>query len=839
MDALYESKADLHVHSKYSDRPSEWFLRRIGAPECFVEPLTVYARARDRGMAFVTITDHNCIRGALEIAHLPGTFISSEITTYFPEDGCKIHVLVYGIDEAQFRTIQELRANIYELHRYLAEEEILCSVAHPLYRINNRLTIDHVEKLILMFKRFEAINGARHPRAAEIVDAVFRSLTPAVLDEMANRQDMAPTGPEPWEKHFTAGSDDHSGVYTAWAHTVAPYAADATEFLAQLRRGEHWPAGGSGSSVMMGHSLYHIAYGYYKARFVKGNGKPTLMGQVFEKLLERAEAERRPAGFGQWLRDTAAGFVWARKKARLSEVERLLVDEFAVLFSSEPQRDTASPPLDHRRTFEIACQICHTLGYSFLRRFEKYAREGRLMESLQTVASLGPVALSIAPYLASFSAQHNDDKFLSDLASHFPAARHLQQKGRRRAWVTDTFSDVNGVARTIRAVAGEAHKHGMPVTVITCLEEAPQTRMDVKNFAPIGTFGIPEYESQRLSFPPFLEVIEYLEKQRFSEVVISTPGPLGLAALAGARLLNLRTTGIYHTDFPQYVRRLTQDDALEDVTWKAMQWFYEQMDRILAPSEYYRKHLAHHGFDPTKLGVLMRGVDTTEFHPSKREPQFYQRRGLGEGPVFVYVGRVSGEKNLPQLAEAFRELLARGRKANLAIVGDGPDLAALREQCRDLPVAFTGFLDGEELAAAYASADCMVFPSTSDTFGNAVLEAQASGLPAIVGDRGGPPDIVRTHDSGLVVDVHRPGALADAMERFCAEPEWRDSLGRRALRNAAERTWELVLKQLWNGPEASQPPVGVTPTRTKRPEDAAVTASLICESEKLVPASSA
>src|SRR5690242_11007196 len=96
---LTPSRADLHVHSKYSDRPSEWLLRRIGAPESFTEPLEVYRRARARGMAFVTISDHNRIEGALEIAHLPGTFLSNEVTTYFPEDGCKIHCLVSGITE--------------------------------------------------------------------------------------------------------------------------------------------------------------------------------------------------------------------------------------------------------------------------------------------------------------------------------------------------------------------------------------------------------------------------------------------------------------------------------------------------------------------------------------------------------------------------------------------------------------------------------------------------------------------------------------------------------------------------------------------------------------------
>src|SRR5215510_10479762 len=113
------SRADLHVHSKYSDRPSEWILRRIGAPECYTPPRAVYDTAKRRGMDFVTISDHNCIRGALEIAHLPGTFVSNEITAYFPEDGCKIHVLCWNITEPEFDDIQRLRANIVDLRDYL------------------------------------------------------------------------------------------------------------------------------------------------------------------------------------------------------------------------------------------------------------------------------------------------------------------------------------------------------------------------------------------------------------------------------------------------------------------------------------------------------------------------------------------------------------------------------------------------------------------------------------------------------------------------------------------------------------------------------------------------
>ncbi|MBN2706270.1 MAG: PHP domain-containing protein, partial [Deltaproteobacteria bacterium] len=160
------ARADLHVHSKYSNRPSEWFLRRIGAPESYVEPLDIYHRCRARGMDFVTITDHNKIAGALEIAHLPGAFISSELTTYFPEDRVKLHLLVYDISEKQFAELSYLRPNLYELKDYIDRENLLHSLAHPLFRVDDRLKACHFERLLLLFDRLEAINGSRDPRAA-------------------------------------------------------------------------------------------------------------------------------------------------------------------------------------------------------------------------------------------------------------------------------------------------------------------------------------------------------------------------------------------------------------------------------------------------------------------------------------------------------------------------------------------------------------------------------------------------------------------------------------------------------------------------------------------------
>lgn len=794
-----KSRADLHIHSKYSDRPSEWFLRRIGAPESFVEPMDIYRSCIERGMDFVTISDHNCIRGALEIAHLPGTFLSSEITTYFPENGCKIHCLVSGISEKRFADIQQLRGNIYELQAYLAEHDVIHSIAHPLFRINDRLTIDQFEKLILLFKRFETINGARHPRACVIARAVFDSLTPEIMDKLADKHDIRPTGPEPWKKYGTGGSDDHGGLYPAGAHTLTPYAATVFDFLEYLREGRHEPAGQGGSSIMLANSLHRIAYNYYKSRFLKNAERDTsLIGAMLKKFASEKMPAPADSGFRAAVKKRVRKWVARRRKKKLSDVERLIVDEFTAILERERAEGPAAEPVaeDPKANFRVASRLSQQLTYAFAGKFIKEIQKGRLIESLQSLSSLGPVMLGIAPYFTAFSTQHKDEKFLRSVTVHFRGVETLERKTGGRAWVTDTFDDVNGVAHTIHTLAGLAHEKGMPMTVITGLETAPKSGYPLKNFPPVGTFSVPEYDLQPLVFPPFLEMIEYFEQQGFDEVIVSTPGPMGLVALGAAKLLGLSVKGIYHTDFPKYIQQWTEDHNMEDMTWKFMRWFYGDMAKIYVPSRYYKTQLADNGFDYRKLEILPRGVDLQLFSPERRNDSLWPSYGLNGGFKFLYVGRVSKEKNLETLLQAFEGFSKDHAGADLVMVGDGPALKELSKKYKRANIAFTGFLSGEKLAEAYASSDVFVFPSMTDTFGNAILEAHACGLPAIVADQGGPPEIVTSHRSGVIVDASRPENIRAAMEELFGDDETLRALRAGALEKAKESRWEAVLAKL-------------------------------------------
>ncbi|MBI1336440.1 MAG: glycosyltransferase [Phycisphaera sp.] len=592
------SRADVHCHSRYSDRPSEWLLRRIGAPECYTQPRAVYDAARRAGMDFVTISDHNCIDGALEIADLPGTFISNEATVYFPEDGCKMHILTIGITPEQFKVIQEVRENIYDFRDYCVRENIIHSVAHTFFTVNEKLTPDHVEKLLVLFNRFEGINGTRDPRACEMVNAIFRNTTPEMIQRFADKHGITPVGDTPWKKTFTAGSDDHSGLYIASAFTVTPVVETVEQYLQKVRQGDHEMGGSHGSSVHLAHCFYHIAYDYFRDRFFKNStGGPNLLDEMLKQMLNPPAP--RPSTIGGRMKEQVTRFIRNRRMKKLTDTERMLVDDFAELFDAKalnrPQDVTAE-----QHNFELSCRVSQQLSYTFFKKFLKKVREGEFVKGLQTFSSLGPVALAIAPYLAAFKTQHKDEKLLQELAKAFPAAAHMARKSERAAIVTDSFNDAIDAQR----IAHELGIHTSPVTVVTCQEVEPPRLGDALNFKPVGTFRLPDLEEAPLVFPPFLEVMHTLERENFGSIVVTTPGPMGLAALAAARLLKVGIVGYYHTDLVELVHQMADDQNVEHFTRRYVSWFFSQLDEVIVPDETHRLQMLDAGLAPERIRVV-------------------------------------------------------------------------------------------------------------------------------------------------------------------------------------------------------------------------------------------
>lgn len=201
--------------------------------------------------------------------------------------------------------------------------------------------------------------------------------------------------------------------------------------------------------------------------------------------------------------------------------------------------------------------------------------------------------------------------------------------------------------------------------------------------------------------------------------------------------------------------------------WKAMIWFYNQMDLVYVPSKATGCELAAKGLNHDKIRVYPRGIDIQRFHPDKRSEFWQSEYGLGKNSMkILYVGRISKEKNLDVLIRAFQQLHLQGKKIDLIIVGDGPYKQEMASLLSGSSAIFTGELTGETLARAYASSDLFVFPSATDTFGNVILEAQASGLPVVVSDQGGPQENMIPEKTGFVVPAFDPEAIAAVISRL-------------------------------------------------------------------------
>jgi glycosyltransferase involved in cell wall biosynthesis len=294
-----------------------------------------------------------------------------------------------------------------------------------------------------------------------------------------------------------------------------------------------------------------------------------------------------------------------------------------------------------------------------------------------------------------------------------------------------------------------------------------------------------------------LSMIRYLESAGFSEYVISTPGPVGLLALLASRLFHVPVRAIYHNDFPQHIRFITGDEGIEETTWTYMRWFYGRADAVYSPSQFYRDQLEDHGFDPKRLFIFNRGTDLEFYNPRHRDERFYEQWGLKNRVVLVYIGRVSREKNLDLLLSAVLSDPELKEKAALAIVGDGPYHSELRSRYVHPSIAFCGFLKGKPLSRAYASADVFVFPSTTDTYGNSVLEAQASALPCLVSDEGGPKEIISPNETGIVLPGHDEPAWQKAMHDLVFDADRRLRMSAAARARAATRDWTTAFREFW------------------------------------------
>lgn len=372
-----------------------------------------------------------------------------------------------------------------------------------------------------------------------------------------------------------------------------------------------------------------------------------------------------------------------------------------------------------------------------------------------------------------------------------PAACVPRSAPLRVALISETYGpEVNGVARTLGHLTAGLRDQGDEVLLV--LSSHPAGRDGAagsERTKCIPSVALPGYAEVRLALPPLGRLGAILRRFRPDVVHLATEGPLGFAALRAARRLRLPCVSSYHTNFAVYLEayRLGACTAL---AWKYLRWFHNRTLATLCPTAALQQTLNERGFE--RVGVWSRGVDGALFAPDRRREALRARHGAGpQDRVLLYVGRLAAEKNVEAILAVSRLLHGWGAPVRLWVVGDGPRRAHLERQAGP-GVTFTGFLHGEALAETYASADLFVFASYTETFGNVLQEAMASGLPVVAVRAPGPSQIVRHGVTGLLVDGAVPETLARVCDALVWDEETRLRLGRKAREAMLERRWETI-----------------------------------------------
>jgi glycosyltransferase involved in cell wall biosynthesis/predicted metal-dependent phosphoesterase TrpH len=760
------TRADLHCHSTASAVSKLGVSRALGLPECATPPEEVYALAKRRGMDFVTITDHDTIDGVMAIADRPDVFVSEELTARFAGEPQAVHVLCLGITPGDHEWLQAHADDVEVVAGYLREREIACALAHPFYSVAAPLTPRHRRRLAQLFDVWEVRNGARAPELNRPA-AIYVDTHGGV---------------------GIGGSDDHAGVDIGRTWTQAPTATNPLEFLAHLRDGRVEAQGAQGSAAKWAHAAMAIAV---RVLGGGGNGAPPDPGVVL-RMVERVMADG-DARSGALAADMGPDDARALLRAWLAAIDLDLPDRELLAYLQ-------SDGFSHSDLFRRARRCHERKLQAAVARVLAAAAGGEHGDGAGTAASGGQGDWAGA----AASGGHGD--WAGAAASVFEAcvaaipyapatAFQAREKDKlasrdggplRVALIADGIGATHGVTRALE----EVRERGVPGFEVEVI--GTDAHVD-RRLPSVAEAEVPYYAGLKVGVPSLPAVVEALSDGRYDLLHLCTPGPAGIAAALTGRLLGLPTAGSYHTELAAYAGLRSGDAQLKLRTDLALAAFYGHCDVVLSPSSFTDDRLGALGIPAERIARWDRGVDLARFSPERREPGLLDPARIN----VLYAGRLTREKGVDLLADAFLEARRLRPALQLVLAGGGPEEASLRERLGDAGT-FLGWLEGDALAAAYASADLFLFCSQTDTYGQVLLEAQASGLPVVAVAAGGPAELVAHGRSGLLCSPD-PAVLGLTLAGLAGSPSARRRLSGGGLRAVQERSWEAALGRLAEG----------------------------------------
>jgi glycosyltransferase involved in cell wall biosynthesis len=851
---------DLHCHDRGSSEPDELMGRILGIPETWIESKDLITTLERHGCDTFTITNHNNARSCFDLLDqgydiLPGAEYSCTVQPY----NVGIHVLAYGMTPEDDMKLLKLRSDIYRFLDYTVTRGIPTICAHPLYHYKSKgiPPVGFFDTLLLIFERFEAINGQRDSRQNIIVKSWIEGATQDKIDDAGKRLGINPRSfcKDPYRKSLSGGSDSHMGIFSGLtgSYLHVPGLADRLKkesrsalALEALRDGRVYPFGSYNDSEKM--TITFIDYfcqialhmedpGLLRILLHKGDIREKALALVLSNVFGEMRRHKMTMGFLRVFHEAFTGknpsirerlLVKKEYRPAIAEITKMaatwkknphmaagqfrqsLDTIFSTLASIAASR--AKKRLSEKIT---ARKIADIDPAKLLSMIELPSRVRNLAAGKKGNGEFSMASLSLSSFVDDLSFPVLGSAVL--LAADFIGAKVMynarpivdemakrigdfaQQK--RALWLTDTFEDMNGVATVLREIHREIKKRNLPIDILVCSNNVASDKHLIVT-KPVAEFTLPFYENQPIRIPDMMEIHRIFHDGEYDRVICSTEGAMGLASIYLKNAFTVPAHFYVHTDWMTFARKVLKlDHHGRSRLRRLLRTFYRRFDSLFVLNGEQRSWFTSSamGFPRNRVRQTAHWVEPDFYRRSDRRTKLFGVRP--DRTVVLFAGRVSEEKGVMELPAIMNALRERIPDVTLVVAGKGPEEKTL---CGEIPDAvFLGWVPHNKLPEIYSSADILVLPSQFDTFGCVILEALACGLPAASYETKGPKEIIEHGRSGFLFSDRN--AMISAVGTYLENREVHEMMRNAAVERAGFFSADRIINDLMNdlglGPE--------------------------------------
>lgn len=844
-------KLDMHCHDYNSDKPDEILGRILNVSETWLESETLLHSLKKHGCDAFTITNHNNARSCWEMQDKGYDILSAaEFSCHVPDFNIGIHVLAYGFNPRQEQALLKLRRNVYRFQEYALLQNIPTVWAHPLYFYAPKglPPIDFFNKMLLVFERFEVLNGQRDTWQNMLTLEWLNTFDEEKVIQYAKKYDIQPHDYcyKPLKKSYTGGSDSHMGIFAGLTGTqlyipnLAVRKFDepmSSMALEAIINGNMIPFGGNNTSEKMA-----IAFLDYVCQIAIHHKDPGLFRILLHKgtMVDKTIALLVTNAFGELRRHKVTmNFIELFHKSFLGKTPRVTKKWFIpsvykpIFDDAKKIADTFNHrPNDMVKDYDeaigsISNQLNLVLAQRFGFKMQEMIKDGQLEKlKFNTIIEKLEMPSELRAYLDENIKSKNKriykpdiGKFLDGLSfpflasslilsAHFASVKVLYNNRpllntiskitgkykhpKRMLWLTDTFDDKNGVSMVLKSVLQVIKERDLPIDILIASHKIKPDQ-HLKVIKPIAEFDIPNYSSQAIRIPNFLEIHRLFQDGDYDRLMCSTEGPMGLAALYLKHAFSVKSFFYLHTDWMMFTKKVLKfDRPASSRLRRILRTYYNSFDGLFVLNKDQKKWLSNKQMNlkSKKIHLTAHWVDEG-FKPQKvkKEEVF----GIASDiPVLLYAGRVSKEKGVDEIVEIFSKAKQEVPKLRLLVLGTGPFEEEMKAQLPD--ELFLGWVDRQELPRYYSAADLLVLPSKFDTFSMVVLESISCGLPVIAYDSKGPKDILSGEDAGFL--VKRKSEMTRKIANYFHDEHLRIRMKKAAVLRSQDYSAKLIMDDL-------------------------------------------